>query len=619
MTKKEPFWGSKKVSSKKKEDFSTEKRSKEKKKSLSKLWRFLFLFFFWSFIILACIIAYWAYDLPDLSKLQPGSRRPHVTFITVEGRHLSSYGELQDKFYNLEELPSSLINAVLALEDKRFYHHKGIDVVGLARAFWTNLRYRSFRQGGSTLTQQLAKNLFLTPERSLKRKVQELFLALWLEHKFTKKQILSIYLNRVYLGAGTYGVGAAAEKYFKKKPKNLSLFESAVIAGLLKAPSAYSPFTSPEKARKRAETALERMEEEKYITSWQKAQALIEAWAPTYVQDKIEGVRYFTDWVMSQVPELINTQTPQDLVIVTTLDPRLQNLADASTEKALKDNNFNELQVALLCMSSDGAVRAMIGGRSYEKSQFNRAVQGIRQPGSLFKMVVYLAALEKGKSPFDLIEDTPIKIGSWKPKNFQWESQGIISIQDSFAFSVNTSAVRLAREIGVSSIQKMAKKLGIQHPVSSNLSIALGTSESNLLEMTTAFAVIANGGFTVAPYGVLEIRTPKGEILYQKEKKNFERVVDEKIVHQMQEMLKEVVRRGTGKKAQVPGVDIAGKTGTTQERQDGWFVGFTPYLVTGVWLGLDEEDASITKKHRTTGGQLPAYLFSLFMRGLQHN
>lgn len=629
-SKKEPFLGSKKQSAEKEKGFFAGKRSassekignkktrgfssRKKVKKIPKVLNFFLLFFFWLGLILLGIVAYWAYDLPDLSKIQAGTRRPHITFITVDGQYLSSYGELQEKFYTVEELPPTLIQAVLAIEDRRFYHHKGIDFIGLARALWTNIRYRSFRQGGSTLTQQLAKNLFLTPERSIKRKVQELFLALWLEHKFTKNQILSIYLNRVYLGGGTYGIGAASEKYFKKKPKNLSLLESALLAGLLKAPSVYSPLSSLEKSRVRTEIVLGEMQEEGFITSWQKTQALIDGWTPPPVQEKIEGVRYFTDWIVRQLPVLLNTQTPQDLIVVTTLDPKLQNLADDSIGQALKDPNFDGLQVSLLCMSTDGAVRAMIGGRSYEKSQFNRAVQGLRQPGSLFKMPLYLAALEKGKSPFDLIADGPIKIGSWRPKNFQWRSQGIISIQESFAFSVNTSAVRLAQEIGVSAIQKVAKKLGIHHSIASNLSISLGTSEVSLLEMTSAFAILANGGFFVEPFGVLEVRNSKGEVLYQKEKKALERVIDAEINQKMLDMLKEVVRRGTGKRAQVPGLEIAGKTGTTQERQDGWFVGFTPYLVTGIWLGLDEEDASVTKKQRTTGGQLPAHLFSLFMK-----
>lgn len=594
-------------------------RQKNKVSLPWRLCRWAILTVLWMVLICGSFLAFFAYDLPNLESLKPGTRRPSIVFKSVEGITLCTYGESQEKSYVLKELSPFLSKAIIAIEDRRFYFHKGIDFMGLFRAAWINLRHKAIVQGGSTITQQLAKNLFLTPERSFKRKIQELILALWLEHEFTKDQILTIYLNRVYLGSGTYGVGAAARKYFKKSPRRLTLFESALLAGLLKSPSTNAPTLNPEKAHKRAEFVLQAMVEEGSITPWQKTEALVEVLTPKVADGKIEGIRYFCDWILKELPKYIENLSLQDLVIITTLDPKLQKLADKSIEHSLKKYpDFDGLQVALLSLSPDGAVRAMIGGRSYEKSQFNRAAQALRQSGSLFKVIVFLACLEAGQSMNDSIDDGPIRIGSWSPKNFQWESRGSISLKEALGHSVNTSAVRLARKVGIAAVQKTARQLGIKSMIPYNLSVALGTAEVSLLEMTAAFAVIANGGYRAEPFGILRIEDRGGKILYERRPKEKERIISPAIIIQMKEMLRFVITDGTGKSAAVPEVWISGKTGTTQEKQDAWFIGFTKYLVTGVWVGIDSKQDGIgyEKKKRQTGGGLPAVLFQNFMSGV---
>ncbi|HQS84013.1 MAG: hypothetical protein B7Y25_03745 [Alphaproteobacteria bacterium 16-39-46] len=586
---------------------------------LGKIIKWAFLCLIWGFILGGFILGYFAYDLPNLDSLKPGTRRPSITFKSFQGETLCTYGDSQEKDYTLNEISPSLINAVVAIEDRRFYDHKGIDLIGIARAFWINMRQKAFVQGGSTLTQQLAKNLFLTPQRSLKRKIQEVMLALWLEHTFTKKQILHIYLNRVYLGSGVYGVGAASHKYFNKSPGHLSLYEAALLAGLLKAPSFYAPIHNKERSHQRAMVVLEAMVQEGMITAWEKTEALVQMFSPQAMDIKIEGVRYFCDWIMRELPKYIGDLNVQDLVITTTLDPRLQIKADKSIETAFKASPaYKDLQVALISLSLDGAVRAMIGGKSYEKSQFNRAYQALRQPGSLFKVFIFLSALEAGRSSGDMISDASIRLGKWAPKNYQWESRGMISLKEALAYSVNTATVRLARQIGLSALQKTAKNLGIKSPISDNLSVSLGTSEVTLLEISGAFAVIANGGYKTEPYGIIRIATKKGKVLYERAPLKRESVTPPEVAVEMQEMLHGVVSYGRGKEASVPGVWIAGKTGTTQEKQDAWFVGFTRHLVTGIWLGIDENEAksSLKKKKRPMGGGLPALLFKKFMMGV---
>ncbi|MBS0186270.1 MAG: PBP1A family penicillin-binding protein [Proteobacteria bacterium] len=605
-------------------DTKSPSRKKTRQKGLKKrhrpfmgrLLKWFFLFLVWGVILGGFILGYFAYDLPNLESLKPGVRRPSITFKSFQGKTLCTYGDSQEKNYTLNEISPLLIKAVIAIEDRRFYTHKGIDLIGIARAFWINMRQKSVVQGGSTLTQQLAKNLFLTSQRSLKRKIQEVMLALWLEHTFTKDQILSIYLNRVYLGSGMYGVGAASHKYFHKSPSQLSLYESALLAGLLKAPSYYGSFQNKERAHQRAGVVLEAMIQAGMITPWEKTEALVQMFVPDVLDVKIEGIRYFCDWIMRELPKYIGDLNVQDLIITTTLDPRLQIEADKSIESALKTStSYKDLQVALISLSLDGAVRAMIGGKSYEKSQFNRAYQALRQPGSLFKIFIFLSALESGRSSQDLISDAHIRIGKWAPKNYQWQSRGMISLKEALAYSVNTATVRLAQQIGLRALQRTAQNLGIKSPISNNLSVALGTSEVTLLEISSAFAIIANGGYKVEPYGIVRIETKNGKVLYERSPLKRESVISSEIATQMQIMLHDVVTYGRGKEAAVPGIWIAGKTGTTQQKQDAWFVGFTHHLVTGIWLGIDENEAksALKKKKRPMGGGLPALLFKKFM------
>lgn len=579
-----------------------------------RFWSVIGTLAFTGLILLACVVAYFAQGLPDISGLNSIDKQPGITMKTQDGLILASYGDVYGTYVPFEKLPKPLIEAVLATEDRRFFDHVGIDVMGIARAMVVNLRAGRYVQGGSTITQQVAKNVFLTSERTLKRKVQEMLLAFWLEGRFSKQEILAIYLNRVYLGAGNFGIDAASRRYFDKSATEMNLIESAVLTGMLKAPSRYSPISSPERARDRAHRVLLNMVDADYITKNQAQQALASFEPPKlYREGDAMGTRYFTDWLVDELPDYIG-KVDDDLIVTVTLNAAMQKEAedavnaimdtdDATTKKAS--------QAALVSMAPDGAIRAMVGGRNYQKSQFNRAVQAKRQPGSVFKLFVYLTALEAGMSPYSMVDDAPfeMQVGNriWRPTNFDGRFRGEITLMEALTHSLNTVAVRLTLWTGVDRVAEMAKRLGIQN-VPNNPSIALGAVDTNLLSLVAAYAHLPNNGAGVEPYGVVEIRTQEGQELYKREGSGLWVVLRQGVVQQMNHMLMNVPRAGTGMRAAI-GRPMAGKTGTSSDFKDAWFIGFTGDLVTGVWVGNDDNSPMV----KVTGGNLPAMVWKAYM------
>jgi penicillin-binding protein 1A len=465
-------------------------------------------------------------------------------------------------------------------------------------------------QGGSTLTQQLAKNLFLSPDRTLERKVQEVLLALWLEHKYTKDQILTMYLNRVYFGSNAYGVEAASRRYFNKSAKDVNLGEAAMLAGLVKAPSRLSPARDPAAAEARAQLVLQAMHEQGLISESDIKTAM--AQPPTRSKSYWSGAEnYVADMVMDQLPKLIGGDVKEDLIVDTTLDMSLEEKA----EKALSDvlekegKKLNASQASLVSVDATGAIRALVGGRDYAQSQFNRAVTAKRQPGSAFKPFVYTAALEMGLTPNSIRNDMPVKIGNWAPENYEQRYSGPVTLATAVAKSLNTVAAELVAEVGPDQVIKVARRLGIESDLQANASIALGTSEVSLLELTSAYATFMNGGFKVAPHVIAKVTTASGKVLYQANTDNPERVLNPDIVANMNAMMAGVIANGTGKAARIPGWQAAGKSGTTQSFRDALFVGFTSHLTTGVWFGNDDGKSM----RKVTGGGLPAKAWKEFM------
>ena len=564
----------------------------------------------WGTIALVGGAVYFASQLPsstDWSVLP--KRPPNIKILANDGSLIANRGDTGGEFVRIDELPAYLPQAVVAIEDRRFYSHFGVDPMGLARAAYVNARAGTVVQGGSTLTQQLAKNLFLKPERTFKRKLQEAMMAVWLEMKYSKSQIIEAYLNRVYLGAGAYGVDAASRRYFGKSAREISLKEAAILAALLKAPSRYAPTSDPKAANDRADVVLAAMREEGFITADQQKQATSVTIAP-----RSEGVGgsalYVADWVADLVPDVVGA-LDQDVIVETTVDEHLQDAAGRAITETLDKSGkaFGVSQGALVAVDGTGAVRAMVGGRDYQKSQFNRAVEAKRQPGSAFKPFVYLTALEFGLVPETVRVDQPIKIGKWEPKNYEKTYRGPVTLQTALALSINTVAVELANEVGPAGVVATAHRLGIKSDLQPNPSIALGTSEVNLLELADAYAPFANGGYAVPPYVITAVKTVDGKVLYQRPKSEVTQVIDPTHVGMMNAMLSDTLSRGTGRKAAIAGWPAAGKTGTTNDSRDAWFVGYTANLTAGVWLGND--DSKPTK--RMTGGSLPAEIWNRFM------
>src|ERR1700754_537235 len=565
----------------------------------------------WAAIAVVGVVVWAGAHLPPIQSLEIPKRPPTIEIVGADGSTLAQRGEMAGANIALKDLPPYLPKAFVAIEDRRFYSHWGIDPIGIARALVTNILHRGVSQGGSTLTQQLAKNLFLTQERTLQRKLQEAELALWLERKHSKAEILELYLNRVYFGSGAYGVEAAAQRYFRKSAKNVTLAEAAMLAGLVKSPSRLAPNRNPEGAEKRAQTVLAAMADAKFITE---AQAQASIGHPSYNVKAVGAgtVNYVADWIGEVLDDLIG-QIDQNIVVETSIDPKLQSVAEASIidELAAKSVKFNVSQGALVAMTPDGAVRAMVGGRNYADSQYNRAVTAKRQPGSAFKPFVYLTAIEAGMTPETIRQDAPLDVKGWKPENYSHEYFGAGTLTQALSMWLNTVVVRRVLEVGPKNEARTAYRLGISSQLDANASIALGTSEVSLTELVGAYAPFANGGRGIAPHVVDRIRTVEGnKVLYARPADALSQVIDPRHVAMMNTMMQETLLSGTARKAEIPGWPAAGKTGTSQDFRDAWFIGYTANLVTGVWLGND--DNSPTKK--ATGGGLPVEVWTRFMR-----
>ena len=563
----------------------------------------------WGLVGVVGIMLWYGLQLPHASTWAVPQRPPNVQIVSIDGSLIGNRGDTGGEAVRIEQLPAHMANAVIAIEDRRFRYHFGLDPIGLTRAMSRNIRARRLVEGGSTLTQQLAKNMFLTPERSFRRKVQELVLALWLEAKFSKDEILEMYLNRVYFGAGAYGVDAAALRYFAKSARLVSVPEAAMLAGLLRAPSYYSPVRNPQRARDRAATVLAAMASAGFISPDTEKSARKDP-ARITARPASRSENYIADWIMDRLPSYLGSVN-QDIVVQTTVDSRLQRAAEAALVVGLETRG-KELGVgngALVAIDGTGAIRAMVGGRDYAASQFNRATQARRQPGSSFKPFVYLAAIERGLSPESVRVDEPVRFGNWTPKNYSNKYRGPVTLRTALALSINTIAAKLAVEVGPQAVVETAHRMGINSKLAPNASIALGTSEVTLLEMAAAYTPFANGGFAVLPHAISRITTADGNVVFERQGSGFGQVVAPDGIAMMNDMLQATLEVGTGRKAAIDGWPAAGKTGTSQDFRDAWFVGYTANLTAGVWLGND--DSTPTK--RASGGNLPAEIWHDFM------
>ncbi|NUS70601.1 MAG: penicillin-binding protein, partial [Ensifer adhaerens] len=563
----------------------------------------------WGAMGVGGLVLYYGARMPSAESWSIPDRPPNVKILAVSGDIIANRGTTGGEALSLENMSPYIPQAVIAIEDRRFYSHFGIDPLGLARAMLTNVTTGRMVQGGSTLTQQLAKNLFLSPERTLERKVQEVLLAFWLEQKYSKDQILAMYLNRVFFGSNAYGVEAASRRYFNKSARDVNLGEAALLAGLLKAPSRLSPARDPKAAEERAQIVLGAMREEGFVTDSEIKTAMSQT--PTKAKSYWSGAEhYVADMVMDQLPGMIG-EIKEDLVIDTTIDLNLEKKAEEVIAATLDADGkkLDASQAALVSVDGTGAIRALVGGKDYAESQFDRASKAKRQPGSAFKPFVYAAAMEIGRTPMSIRNDGPVRIGNWTPENYDQKYRGEVTLADALANSLNTIAAQLVMEVGPSNVVKVAHRLGIDSEMQANASIALGTSEVSLVELTSAYAPFMNGGFKATPHVIRRISKADGTVLYENTYDNPPRVLDPAIVSEMNQMLLRVLTKGTGKKAQLKGWEAAGKTGTTQSFRDALFVGYTSNLTTGVWFGND--DGKSMKK--VTGGGLPAKAWHDFM------
>jgi penicillin-binding protein 1A len=585
---------------------SGRKKAAPQKVLMRRLLRFSLLLALWGSIVVGTIVGWYALELPQITEAPKLIEQNAVTVKGKDGTVLARYGNLQGVATPVSELPAHLVYAVLAIEDRRFYKHPGVDPIGIARAMGRNLIEGKVAQGGSTITQQLAKNLFLSPARTFKRKIQEALLALWIEHHLTKDEILSLYLNRVYMGSRAVGVEAAAEVYYSKSAKDLTLRESATIAGLLKAPSRYSPIANPGLSAERTNVVLAAMADAGYISEDEAKNLTSIPPAPRKKPDEANSIRYFTDWITKDLDLLIG-EPGLDVTVTTTIDPEIQDAAEKAVATQLRQ--FGEekkvTQGAIIVLDYDGAVLAMVGGYDYQRSQFNRATEARRQPGSSFKPFVYLAALQNGWSKDNTILDAPITEGKYRPGNYDGEYYGDTPLRYALAFSLNTAAVRLAQYVGPAQVAAVARAAGIRAPLHQELSLALGASEVPMIEMVNAFATIARGGYYLDPYAITEVKDKKGRLLYQRSNAvSARRTLDPHAVAELRDMMELVVKEGTGRGAQGP-YRLAGKTGTSQEFRDAWFVGFTDRYIAAAWVGNDDN----TSMKKVTGGSLPARIF----------
>ncbi len=564
----------------------------------------------WVGVVAMVALFYYFQGLPSLTDLETKDGKQIVQINYANGIRITNRGEIYASEINYYELPPHLINAVIATEDRRFFKHHGVDIFGIIRAYLVNRKAGRIVQGGSTITQQLAKLLFLKPEKTFKRKIQEVLLAVQLERHFTKEQILTFYLNRAYFGSGSYGVGNAAKYYFGKDIAKLNLNESALLAGLLKAPSKLSPKNNKKLAESRTNVVISNMIDAGLLDEKNLKELNQDI---SYKNDRSQKL-YFADFVYDQFPEFLEKNEAEEKVvaITTTLDEKMQeNLEDILDE--FNEQNHEKLikaQVAVVVMNKQGAVLAMSGGNDYQQSQFNRAVYAKRQAGSAFKTFVYLTAFEKGFQIDDVFEDKKINIGAWLPDNYESRYLGEVTLQRAFANSLNSVSIQLAQKVGGAAIASMARQCGIISIIDKNdPTIALGTVEVNLLELTGAYATIANDGVPVIPYVISAIKNSNDKLIYQRQSSGLDNIISSDSQKNIKKILREVVKSGTGKNANIAD-NIYGKTGTSQDFRDAWFIGFNDDYVVGIWIGNDDNSAT----DKITGGSLPASLFSEIIR-----
>ena len=564
-------------------------------------------FFGISFLFLAYQLVTWR--APTHDELWRENRVPSLAVFDENGATLAIRGAFYGETLGLDELPVHVAQAFVAIEDRRFYQHGAVDPVGLARAMFVNVTRGGLVQGGSTITQQVAKNLFLTPDRTIRRKLHEMVLAMWLERHLDKDEILTIYMNRIYLGSGTYGIDAAARFYFGKSARELTLAEAAMLAGLPKAPSRYAPTSDLQLAQQRAGLVIGTMLREGFITE-EEAQDALDNPAEPIAFANTDGQQYFVDYVINEIHDLIG-ETDRNLIVTTTLDRRLQTSAEERLAFRMDRDgeSVSAGQAALISLSTNGAIRAMVGGRNYAESQFNRTVQAQRQPGSAFKPFVYLTALEAGYTPSTIMIDQPVQIGNWRPANYGGNYIGPVPLSDALRQSINTISAQLTDAVGPANVVATAHRLGIQSDLDELPSIALGASEVNLLELTSAYIPFETGGARYEPYAITQIRAEDGTVLYTREAPEPEFVMDAGLAGEMTDMMYQVVENGTGAAADLGRREAAGKTGTTQDWRDAWFIGFTANYVTGVWVGNDDDSSM----DHVTGGNIPAQIWQDYM------
>ncbi len=567
------------------------------------------VFGIWSIIFGIIGFLYLAHDLPDLDDLpQPGAGDQAIVVKASNGTTLVRYGPVYGSFLPYQQIPDSMTQAIIAIEDRRFLSHSGFDSRGFFRAMWQNITSGKIRAGGSTLTQQLAKNMFLSSERTMTRKARELLLAFWLEVKFSKQDILTLYLNRIYFGGGAYGIDAASRKFFGHSANHLSIPEAAMLAGLVQAPSRLAPHINADGAWARGQIVLGRMARENMLT--ENAATNLKQRPPTIIIPAVgQDVRYFTDWISSRITNTLGP-TGRSVIIYTTLDPAAQSAAASALDRGIsgEGKKRNASQGAIIAIDPDGAVRAMVGGVHYAKNQYNRAAHAQRQPGSAFKLFSYLTAIENGLEPDDIYIDEPITVDKWSPKNYSGKYSGKMTAAEAFARSINTIAVKISEETGRDKIVTMAKRLGISSSIKPVASLPLGTEEVSVLDLAGAYAAIANGGHRSKPYGILEITNLDGQVLYRRPRPALRPVLTYETASTMAGMLQGVVQFGSGKNAKIDR-PVAGKTGTSQDNRDAVFAGFSSDLICVVWVGNDDD----TPMKAVTGGGLPARIWANFM------
>ncbi|PPE03363.1 transglycosylase domain-containing protein [Holospora curviuscula] len=575
--------------------------SKRRYRWVLSITKWFFILSVWGSLALGAVIIWFGYDLPSIEDITKLHRDPHILIKDRQGNILGSYGNFYGTTINVKKMKPYLVQALLATEDRRFFYHFGIDPIGTIRALLRNIKANGVIQGGSTITQQLARNFFESKklynykDRSLKHKIKEAILAVKLEMKFTKEQILTMYLNRVYLGANVTGLDAASLHYFGHSACDLTLYESAILIGMLKGPCRYSPVSHYERSESRAKRVLQNMVEEGFITQEDAATAMALP-SPLEVSKKKQSMcRYFTDWVITCLPELLE-DVKEDIEIITTIDLNIQSIAQKEVFNVMRTrgSKVHASQMALVCTKASGEILAMLGGMNYAKSAYNRATQAKRQAGSSFKFFTFLASLDEGYDPDYLISDYPIEVGGWRASNYKHKARGEVTIRTGFAQSINAVAVRLATSIGLKRVIRLAKTLGISSELPRNYSLVLGSGEVTLLDMTGAYLVTLNEGKSVRPYGIEKIVNKQGKILYQHLKCNTAPCVSKEAIQEMRSLMHSVVEEGSGRKAKLHSdlgdtIPCGGKTGTSQRYRDVWFIGFAGSIMTGIWCGNDNE------------------------------